>query len=385
MRLSLTPRASTRQLGLEEARDLIAALGFGTTKPADAQTPSDHKIGVELESFVVPARRPDELPKVTLTAGSRLTFEPGGQVELSSPPETTVGAACDSLSRDLATLGEAFSPLGLDLVQCGLLARPPLRLVDDSRYQAMEDYFATQWPAEGRAMMCTTASVQVNLGFGGPDHAAARWRAANVLGPVLAASFSSAPGTGGSPRLANWLRLDPSRTAPVPLGDDPGRAWADYALDANVMLMRTDGGCRAMVDRPFTARHWVEHGHPLGWPGGEDLAYHLTTLFPPVRPRGWLELRMIDALPDPWWRVPVAAAAVLVGDDEAVGAAEASSGRWWQAARHGLADPVIGAAAVVCARRTLAGLARVGADDGTAVLAEQWAAAVCKGGEMPWT
>jgi glutamate--cysteine ligase len=94
---------------------------------------------------------------------------------------------------------------------------------------------------------------------------------------------------------------------------------------------------------------------------------------------------MIDALPDPWWRVPVAAAAALVDDDEAAHAAEASSGRWWQAARHGLADPVIRAAAVVCARRTLDGLDRVGADDVTAMLAEQWAAAVRKGGEMPWS
>ena len=49
---------------------------------------------------------------------------------------------------------------------------------------------------------------------------------------------------------------------------------------------------------PLTFAEWIEDGHELGWPTLDDLDYHLTTLFPPVRPRGWLELRMIDALPD---------------------------------------------------------------------------------------
>jgi glutamate--cysteine ligase len=265
---------------------------------------------------------------------------------------------------------------------------PPPRLVDAPRYRAMEAYFDTAWPEAGRAMMCATASVQVNLGLGRPARAARRWRAANVLGPVLAAAFSSSPTTAGAGwrRLAVWLRLDPSRTAPMAWrhDDDPGAAWARYALDANVMLIRTPEGCQALVDQPLTARQWIEGGHELGWPTADDLAYHLTTLFPPVRPRGWLELRMVDALPDPWWQVPVAAAAVLVDDDEAVRAGEAVADCWWEAATEGLAHPAIAAAAAVCARRVVASLGRVGTDVGTAVLVEQWAATVRKGCEPPW-
>jgi glutamate--cysteine ligase len=150
------------------------------------------------------------------------------------------------------------------------------------------------------------------------------------------------------------------------------------------MLIRTPDEHHALVEEPLTARQWIEHGHELGWPTADDIAYHLTTLFPPVRPRGWLELRMIDALPDPWWRVPVAAAAVLLDDDEAVAACEAVADRWWEAATDGLGDPALAAAAAVCARRTLAGLGRVGTDVGTAVMAEQWAATVKKGCEPPW-
>ena len=375
--------SATQQLGLPEARALIATWGFGT----DA-APADRSIGVELESFLVPARHPDEIPDVVLPAGSRLTFEPGGQLELSSPPGATVATACAPVSADLAALGEAFSPLGVRLVQCGLSPDPrPPRRIDVPRYRAMEAYFDPSWRREGRLMMRGSASVQVNVGFGGPTRSRRRWRAANALGPVLAAAFSCSDGAGWhNRRLANWLRLDPGRTAPVPPGDEPGVVWADYALDANVMLIRAgDGDCRALVEGPVTAREWVERGHPLGWPGEDDLAYHLTTLFPPVRPRGWMELRMIDALPDPWWRVPVAAAAVLVDDSEAAAAAEASSGRWWAAARDGLGDPVIGPVAALCAERTVAGLDGVGADGLTAMLTEQWAAAVRKGGELPWT
>jgi glutamate--cysteine ligase len=348
-------------------------------------------VGVELESFALPPIHPERLPAVELPAGSRLTFEPGGQVELSSPPQRSVAAACDSLSTDLAVAREAFSPLGVNLVQCGLRPaseQPSARLVDTPRYRAMEAYFDTEWPEAGRAMMRQTASVQVNLGLGAGGRGARRWRAANVLGPVLAAAFSSSPTDQGcgNRRLGTWLRLDPSRTGPVRCdpGVDPRQAWIDYALDANVMLIRTDDGDEALVGEPITARAWIGHGHPRGWPSADDVAYHLTTLFPPVRPRGWLELRMIDALPDPWWRVPVAVAAALVDDEEAVAACEPVADRWWQAAIDGLADPPIAAAAAVCARRSLTGLHRVGVDIGTAVMVEQWVTTVRKGCEPPW-
>jgi glutamate--cysteine ligase len=363
-----------RQLGLPDARALIADCGFG-----GASLPT---VGIELESFTEPTFEPRHLTAPAMPGGSRLTFEPGGQVELSAPPAATVGAACQAMATDLAALEGALSPHGVRLTQRGTGPSPYRRLLDGPRYRAMEAYFDSSWPC-GRAMMCSTASVQVNLGLG-----PGRWRAANILGPVLAAAFANSPvpGQWATARLATWLALDPSRTAPVSLaGADPAQAWADYALAARVMLIREADDRYVPVLEPLTAAEWVTRGHALGWPTCDDLAYHLTTLFPPVRPKGWLELRMIDALPDPWWRVPVAVAAALVDDPEAVSAAEPVAGRWWRAARVGLADPHLAEAARKSAVRALAGLDRVGADLLTATLVDQWAAAVKKGADLPWT
>jgi glutamate--cysteine ligase len=367
----------TRQLELPDARALIADCGFGGAWRA---TPAP-TVGVELESFTSPVQDPFSLPIPALPGGSRLSFEPGGQVELSSPPASTVAAACNALARDLAALDEAFSPLGVHLVQQGVAAPRRGRVVDDPRYRAMEAYFDASWP-EGRTMMCSTAALQVNLG-----HGPGRWQAANLLGPVLAASFtnSEVPGRWACGRLATWLAIDPSRTAPAAWTGDPGQAWADYALAARVMLIRAGDERFVPVVETLPAGRWATDGHPLGWPTADDLEYHLTTLFPPVRPKGWLELRMIDALPDPWWRVPVAVAAAVVDDTDAVSAARPTAGGWWEAARAGLADPLLAAAARVIAASALAGLDRVGADSLTAMLVEQWATAVQKGGDLPWS
>lgn len=372
----------TRQLELPEARALIADCGFGGA----GRLRCDSTVGVELESFTVPLTDPGQVPEPFLPAGSRLTFEPGGQIELSSLPMPSVGRACEAVAADLAALRDVLSPLGVELVQTGLAPVHRPRMVDGPRYRAMEAYFDSAWPA-GRTMMRASASVQVNLGFGDPADAGQRWIAANRLGPLLAASFacSALPGVWASRRLATWLRIDQGRTSPVGLGGPPGEEWADYALDARVMFIRTtDDGYVPLGDRPLSARDWIEVGHPLGWPTAEDVAYHLTTLFPPVRPKGWLELRMIDALPDPWWRVPVAVAAAWIDDDELVEAAGPGAARWWQAARDGLLDPMLGELAAWAAGRAVAALDQVGSDPLTAGLVEQWAQAVEKGSAMPW-
>ena len=74
----------------------------------------------------------------------------------------------------------------------------------------------------------------------------------------------------------------------------------------------------------MTFAEWVSGSTPHGRPTYDDLAYHLTTLFPPVRPQGWLELRTVDALPDVHWPVAVAVTSALVEDDRAAGRARAA-------------------------------------------------------------
>jgi glutamate--cysteine ligase len=133
------------------------------------------------------------------------------------------------------------------------------------------------------------------------------------------------------------------------------------------MLIRRDDDHYVEVPPGFTFARWLAHGHELGWPTLDDLDYHLTTLFPPVRPRGWFELRMFDALPTPFWQVAVAVTTALLDDETAgEGAVEAAldtADLWVDAAQLGLAHPAIGRAAPEVFGLAIDALERRGADD----------------------
>jgi glutamate--cysteine ligase len=250
-----------------------------------------------------------------------LTFEPGGQLELSTPPSPTIDDACLKASTDLTAAARAAGQIGVRLVGLGSdPVRSSARVVDSPRYDAMERYFEPGGPA-GRRMMCNTAAVHINVGLGpSPDDAERQWRVAHAIGPALAAVFANSPVLEGRPsgfkssRLAAWWAMDGTRTAPVADGRSGPVAWADYVLDAKIMLIRLGPESFVPIEESITFRSWLEDGSELGYPTGDDLDYHMSTLFPPVRPRGWLELRMVDALPDPLWKVPLAVAAALLLD-----------------------------------------------------------------------
>ena len=241
-------------------------------------------------------------------------------------------------------------------------------------------------------MMCSTASVQVCVDAGGegPGWSGFRWRwhLLHAIGPVLVAAFANSPLRGGRPtgwkstRQAIWARLDPTRTRPPayaepslcrrpgrswPPATDPRSAWVEYALAAEVMCVRRPGAQDWSAPAGLTFRDWLR-GAGERPPTGSDLSYHLSTLFPPVRPRGHLEVRGIDAQPGDGWMVPLAVTAALVDDplaaEQAMAAAEALWHRpgspWWLAARHGPAHPAIAAASRQCFAAAEAALARAG-------------------------
>jgi glutamate--cysteine ligase len=311
----------------------------------------------------------------SLPGGSSLTFEPGGQVELSSPPCPGVSDTCRALDADANAVRTVLAEHDIRLVGMGLdPLRPPRRIVDGPRYQAMEAFFDTDSGGRGGStMMCSTAAVQVNLDIGAPDAVGRRWRLAHALGPVLLASFANSPLAGGrstgwcSTRMATWLGIDPSRTAPVSQGNGWADAWVDYAMAAKVMLIRRSPDDFVPVRTGLSFGEWMASGHELGYPTVSDFEYHLTTLFPPVRPRGWLELRYVDALPDPWWRVPVVVAACLLDDDEASATAGEAvarcEGSWRDAARRGLSHPGLASAADSCFDAALAACSRLEVDE----------------------
>ncbi len=272
-----------------------------------------------------------------------------------------------------------LADLGIVLVGSGIDPSPTVeRVIRSSRYDAMDAYFAgpdKDWDNAGRTMMCATAGLQVNLDLDARNPSSdTRWGLVHLIGPTLAAAFANSPLVGGAPsgwkshRLATWWRIDSSRTRSAGGGPWPG-TWGAYVMDAQVMLIRTPVGECVPVRTPLTFGGWVDGGHPLGFPTLDDLDYHLTTLFPPVRPRGWLELRMVDSLPRPWWRVPVAVASALVYDAEAGEAAAQAAwdtaDLWVDASRSGLAHPALAASARACFRIALESLVRGGAGRAT--------------------
>ena len=289
-----------------------------------------------------------------------MTLEPGGQIELSTPPADDVVAAVAALRADeqvlrarLCESGFGAAPLGTDL------ARPVARINPGARYQAMEAHFdALGFAGAGMAMMSATAALQVNLDAGPAAGWADRLSLIRAMVPMLVAASSTSPYLGGhssgwhSMRQGTWQGIDHGRSDPVPLGE-PTAAWATYALNAPVMLLREGAELVPVTERiPFA--QWLRGGAPFGRrPTMADLDYHLTTLFPPVRPRGYIELRCLDAAPDRWWPALAALTVTLVDDPVAADAAAdlcaPVADSWETAARHGLHDEAIRMAVIGCA------------------------------------
>ena len=171
----------------------------------------------------------------------------------------------------------------------------------------------------------------------------------------MVAAFANSPVHAGrdtgwkSGRQRVWQHLDRERTADADRAPTRRRPGREYALDAPLMLRRRDGDDWRVEPRP----HLPRLGRPpTSRPTAEDLAVHMTTLFPPVRPRGWFEVRYLDAQPWQWWPVPMAVLTALLEDPEASAAAPSTpapgSTTGTAAARDGLAAPGLQDAALAC-------------------------------------
>ncbi|MBS9535443.1 ergothioneine biosynthesis glutamate--cysteine ligase EgtA [Mycobacterium sp. M1] len=320
-------------------------------------------VGLEIEAHCFdpadPHRRPGwaEIQDVLRTlprlpGGSAVTVEPGGAVELSSPPAAGPAAAIAAMAADRAVLRAAFAGAGLGLVLLGTdPLRPTRRINPGARYAAMERFFAASHTGSaGAAMMTATASVQVNLDAGPRSGWADRVRLAHALGPVMVAISANSPLLGGEPsgwrstRQRVWSRLDSARCGPIlgVDGTDPAADWAHYALKAPVMLVHAPDAIPVTRYVPFA--DWADGRVLLGdrRPTEADLRYHLTTLFPPVRPRGWLEIRYLDSVDDMLWPAIVFTLTALLDEPDLARAAAETvapvATAWDVAARDGLAD-----------------------------------------------
>jgi glutamate--cysteine ligase len=291
--------------------------------------------------------------------GGALTFEPGGQLEYASAVHGSIDGAVAELTAVERLLEEEAAERGIVLLALGVDPEngtddAPLQLQAE-RYRRMAEYFGAIGPA-GARMMRQTASLQ--LCIGGVD-LVSRWRVANAIAPWLVTLFANSSRYAGhdtgyaSYRAETWRGVDPQRTG-IFSGCDPVREYAAFALDAPAFL----AGAADEAPAPFAE---------LRDDAASDaaLATHLSTLFPEVRPRGYLELRSVDSIEAPQRVAAMAFAAGILCDEIASTQAAELLGDpdpclLATAGRSALADPVLSRHVSDLIEISLAGCARQG-------------------------
>ncbi|RMD90652.1 MAG: glutamate--cysteine ligase [Alphaproteobacteria bacterium] len=245
--------------------------------------------------------------------GASITLEPGGQLELSGAPLENLHETCREVNGHLAqvkAIGERF-----DVGFLGMGFHPTARLdeipvMPKARYRIMRAYM----PKRGRLgldMMFRTCTVQVNLDFSDEADMRKKFRVGLALQPVATALFANSPFTEGRPngflsyRSHVWTDTDPDRTGLLDFVFEDGfgfERYVDYMLDVPMYFVERDGVMHDVAGQSF--RDFLAGrlpGLPGAWPTMKDWEDHLTTAFPEVRLKTFLEMRGADG--GPWARL----------------------------------------------------------------------------------
>ncbi|MCG8447492.1 MAG: glutamate--cysteine ligase [Hyphomicrobiales bacterium] len=255
--------------------------------------------------------------------GASITLEPGGQFELSGAPLKTLHETCSEVNSHLEQVRTVAEPLGIGFLGVGfspLWTRAETPIMPKGRYNIMRAYMPTKGDL-GLDMMLRTATVQVNLDFAEERDMVEKLRIGLALQPVATALFANSPFTEGKPngylsfRAHIWHDVDPDRTGLLPFVFEDGMGferYADYALDVPMYFRYRDGQYIDMTGMTF--RQFLEKGGSDSAPGARptigDWVDHLTTLFPEVRLKRFIEMRGADGGP---WRRLCALPAFWVG------------------------------------------------------------------------
>jgi glutamate--cysteine ligase len=296
--------------------------------------------------------------------GGAISLEPGGQFELSGAPLEDAHATADELDRHLTVARSVADPLGIGFLTLGMspkwsLAETPV--MPKHRYAIMARYMP-KVGARGLDMMFRTATVQTNLDFTSERDMVAKMRVGLALQPAITALFANSPFTDGklngllSARSEIWRHTDPARTGMLAFVFEPGMGferYVDYALDVPLYFLKRGGTYQDVAGASFRD---LLAGRLKEAPGERatmaDWANHLSSIFPEVRLKRYLEMRGADVGPPE--RI-VALAALMAGlyyDQDALSSAEALIEGWSAEDRQKLRDdtPVLGLAAEVRGR-----------------------------------
>jgi glutamate--cysteine ligase len=284
--------------------------------------------------------------------GGNISLEPGGQFELSGAPLKGVHDTCAETRHHLAEVVRVGEQLGIGFLGVGFspkwtLAETPL--MPKQRYAIMLKYMPSVG-ARGLDMMFRTTTIQVNLDFSSERDMVRKLRVGLALQPIATALFASSPFTEGRPngfkslRSEIWRHTDPDRTGMLPFAFEDGMGferYVDYALDVPMYFVYREG---RYIDAAGASFRDFLSGRLPALPGQvptlDDWSDHLTTLFPEVRLKQFLEMRGADG--GPWQRI-CALPAFWVGllyDDEALSAASDFIADWSAEERQALRDNV---------------------------------------------
>ena len=352
----MTTRTDDSASPLIESRDDLLAVFSGGEKAPDAW-----RIGTEHEKFVYrtsdhrapsheePGGIRDLLTGLTefgwqpvieggniiaLTGSDgTISLEPAGQLELSGAPLRNLHETCAEAGRHLKQVKAVGERLGLGFLGLGMWpdkARAELPIMPKGRYAIMLDHM----PRVGKLgldMMLRTCTIQVNLDYSSEADMVKKFRVGLALQPVATALFANSPLTEGRPngfksfRSHIWEDTDPHRTGMLPFvfdGDFGYDRYCDYALEVPMYFVFRDG---RYIDAAGQSFRDFLRGELPALPGEKprlsDFTDHLSTAFPEVRLKSFLEMRGADG--GPWGRI-CALPALWVGllyDDQALDAA----------------------------------------------------------------
>jgi glutamate--cysteine ligase len=239
--------------------------------------------------------------------GGNISLEPGGQFELSGAPLKTVFETCQEVHEHLAQVREVGDELGIGFLGLGfqpLWKQEDIPLMPKGRYKIMREYMAKKGKL-GRDMMFRSCTVQVNQDFSSEADMVLKMRLSLALQPLATALFAASPFTEGKPngfrsfRSEIWRDTDPDRSGMLPFVFEDGfsfERYVDYALDVPMYFVNRDGkyiDCTGESFRAFMAGNLPQL--PGEVPTMKDWADHLTTIFPEVRLKRFIEQRGADA------------------------------------------------------------------------------------------
>jgi glutamate--cysteine ligase len=254
--------------------------------------------------------------------GANVSLEPGGQLELSGAPLETIHQTCDEVNVHLREVKELADGMGAGFIGLGaapIWTEAQMPVMPKGRYALMTRYMKSVG-SHGTQMMYRTCTVQVNLDFASEADMVKKFRVSLALQPIATALFAASPFFDGrvdgwqSWRARIWQDTDPARTGMLPFVFEPGMGferYVDYALNVPMYFVYRDGKYIDALGQSF--RDFLD-GRLPALPGEKptfsDWADHLTTIFPEVRIKKFIEMRGADGGP---WRRLCALPAIWVG------------------------------------------------------------------------